>query len=165
MKLSRVRLTVRHAMALMACVAVGLAAIRHAITSWGPRELATVAPIIVVATNALAWFQRPRRQVFWIGFGLAGWAYLALALWSPLAESLPTSWLLEALHGRLYEGRSFPGYDDGYYDEGGSFRAHGMAFVRAGHSIIGLVLALLGGFVAVTLVPVKGDEGATSRLW
>ena len=110
MKLPRLRLTVRRAMALTTWVAVGLAAIRPLITSWGPREFTTFALNIIVATNVLAWFRRQRRQVFWIGFGLAGWAYLALALASPLAETLPTSRLLEALHDRLYGGRSFPEY-------------------------------------------------------
>ena len=47
---------------------------------------------------------------------------------------------------------------------GDLFRVHGMAFVAAGNSIIGLVVALLGGALAVSFVPVKGDEGATSRI-
>ena len=85
------RFTVRWIMAFVSFLALGLAAMRDPITHWGPREVTTLALSVLLATNILAWFQRARWQVFWIGFGLSGWTYLTLSLGSPLAEHLPTA--------------------------------------------------------------------------
>ena len=94
------RLTVQRTMALITWVAVGLAAIRHVITSWGPRvhdlrpdHHRGIERPGVVPEAAPASADR---------FGLAGWAYLALAIESPLAETLPTSRLLEASRPPLW---------------------------------------------------------------
>src|SRR5436305_3116632 len=90
MILPRVRFTVRWLMALVSLLALGLAVMRHAVTHWGASEVMTIAPTVRLATNILAWFQGARWQVFWVGFGLCGWAYLTFSLGSPQAEHLPT---------------------------------------------------------------------------
>ena len=129
-------------MAFLILLAAALAVVRHALTYWGTSEVMTVAPMVLVVTNILAWFQRARRQVFWGGFGLSGWAYLMLSLGSPLAEHLPTAWSLDGLHDRLYSNHPDPLYDDGF-GNGVTSPVHVDAFRRAGQSVFSLVSALL----------------------
>jgi hypothetical protein len=159
MKFPRVRLTVWRAMALVMLMAVGLAVTRHVATHWRASEAMSIAPIVLVATNVLAWFQRARWQVFWIGFGLCGWAYLTFTLGSQLAEHLPTAWLLDGLHDWVYANGLPPAHDFGFDDGVISPEAHGVAFRRAGQSLLSLLFALLGGCVAVVLFPAKAEDG------
>lgn len=157
------RLTVRQAMAFMMLMGVCLAVTRHVVAHWGPSEATTVAPIVLVTTNVLAWLRRSRWQVFWIGFGLCGWGYLTLAFGSPLAEYLPTASLLDGLHGWLYADGLPSGYgfslDEGFaYVKARDAAAHAAAFGRAGQSLLSLVFALLGGCSAIVLFPAKAVE-------
>jgi hypothetical protein len=142
-------------------LAGGLAILRLAVRYLGPNEAMAIVPVVLVATNVLAWFQRARWQVFWIGFGLCGWAYLTFILGSPLAEYLPPAGLLDSVHNRLYV-KGFPtGYDIGFDDEVSRAQAHGEAFRRAGQSLVSLVVALLGGWAAVVLFPARAVRGAS----
>ncbi len=152
----RVRFTVRRIMALTGLLAVGLAFLRHAATHWGPGEVTTLALTVLLATNVLAWFQGARWQVFWVGFGLCGWAFLMFSLNSSLSEHLPTTWLLDDLHGRSCVNRSDPVYDYDFCGASDS-SAHAAAFRRAGQSVLSLFFALLGGSVAIVLVPKKSE--------
>jgi len=148
------RFTVRLMMAFVLLLAVGLGALRYALTHWGPSEIMAIAPVVLLATNILAWFQRARGQVFWVGFGLCGWACLSFSLYCPLAEHLPTTWLLDGLHDRFYANLPAPSYDD--FGAGGrSTQLHGDRFRRAGESVISLMFALSGGFVMAVLFPAR----------
>jgi hypothetical protein len=147
-------------MALISLLAVGLMVLRFAVRYWGPGEAMAIAPIVLVATNVLAWFQKARWQLFWIGFGLCGWAYLTFILSSGLAEYLPTAWLLDGLHDRLYPNGPPTGYDIGFDDEVGTAQAHSEAFKRAGQSLVSLLFALLGGGAAVALFPARSENEA-----
>lgn len=155
MRLFPRRSTVGRVMALVFLVAVGLAVSRHVARSWGAGEVFAIAPMVLVATNVLAWFQGARRQVFWIGFGLAGWLYLTFALASPLAESLPTTWLLAALHDRLSLDQQRPDSDTDFGNGIMLAQANADSFRRAGHSLMSLAFALLGGVLALVIVPSK----------
>jgi len=145
-------------MALVSLLALGLAVMRHAVTHWGASEVMTIALTVLMATNILAWFQRADWQVFWVGFGLCGWAYLTFSLGSPLAEHLPTAWLLDGLHDRLYA--NHPGLEeaDGF-GNGVMSPAHGYSFRRAGQSVFSLLFALLGGSLATVLIPERAKDG------
>jgi hypothetical protein len=156
-RLPRVRVTVRQMMALVCLMAVGLMIARHVVACWGPSEATTIAPIVLLASNVLAWFQRPRWQVFWIGFGLCGWAYMTFSVGSPLAEYLPTARLLDGLHEWFYAAPTVTAYVD--FGEGViSRQAHGEAFRRAGQSLFSLLFALLGGGGAIVLFPPKAED-------
>jgi hypothetical protein len=145
-------------MVLVSLLAVGLAVIRYAVTHWGTSEVLTIAPTVLVVTNILAWFQGARRQVFWVGFGLCGWAYLTFTLGSPLAEHLPTAWFLDGLHDRICANHPAPAYDDFAL---GVITAemHGDHFRRAGQSVFSLLFALLGGSLATVLIPARAKDG------
>jgi hypothetical protein len=145
-------------MALVFLLAVGLAVVRHAVTYWGPSEVMSIAPIVLLATNILAWFQRARWQVFWVGFGLCGWAYLTFSLGSPLAERLPTAWLFDGLHDRLCANCRSWGCLDGFGNAGYSGAVHADSFRRAGQSVFSLLFALLGGSLAIVLVPARAED-------
>ena len=157
MRVPRVRFTVRRMMVLVSLLAIGLAVIRYTVTCWGTSEVLTIAPTVLVATNILAWFQRARRQVFWVGFGLCGWAYLTFSLGSPSAEHLPTTWFLDGLHGRFCANHPDPSYDD-FVDGVITAEVHSYHFRRAGQSVFSLLFALLGGSLATVLIPARADR-------
>jgi hypothetical protein len=152
------RFTLRRLMGLVSVLALGFAILRHAVMAWGASEVMTIAPMVLLATNVLAWFQRARWQVFWIGFGLAGWAYLMLALGSPMEEHLPTTRMFDDLHDRLYPALAFPPLRDYLDDVDFTLAVHADRFRKAGHSVTSLVLALLGGTLAVILFSPRCED-------
>jgi hypothetical protein len=141
-------------MALVCLLGIALAILRHALRYWGPSEVTNFAVTILVATNVLAWSQSARWQRFWVGFGLFGWAYL-MASWGS-SEHLPTTWLLDRLHDRMHAMSEAPTLGIPADNE-----TWGPAYTgelrRAGHSVLSLVVGLLGG-IAVSLLFRKKDE-------
>jgi hypothetical protein len=151
------RLTLWRLMALVSVLGVGLAILRHARTYWGTGEVLTIAPTVLLATHFLACFQRARWRAFWLGFGLSGWAYLAISLGSPAGEFLPTTRLLDGLHGRLYPPEAFRSFEDDFAVPR-VMRAPGHRFRGAGHSVFSLFIALLGGAGASVLLPTRCED-------
>ncbi len=95
-----------------------------------------------------------RSRVFWLGFGLCGWAYLALSLASLLAEHLPTTRFLDDLHNRFSTTPPRPVYQD--FGAGMALaRIHAESFRRAGHALLALLFALLGGVGAMVVIPAR----------
>jgi hypothetical protein len=127
------------------------------LANWGTGEVATIAPTVLLATSVLAWFQRARRRAFWVGFGLAGWAYLALSLGSPAGSYLPTTRMLDGLHGQVYPPEAFRSFEDDFAVPR-AMRISGDRFRRAGHSVFSLLIALLGGAGASVLLPMRCED-------
>jgi hypothetical protein len=147
----------RRILILSALLALGLAAIRHAAMRWGTSEVMAIAPILLVVTHVLAWFPSARWRAFWFGFGVCGWAYLLTALTSSLAEYLPTTWLIDGLHAELYGRREYSFYNDPF-DGAGAASPDVGDFRGAGHSVLSLLFALLGGTLAGILVRAKAED-------
>jgi len=146
-------------MGLVSILGLGLAALRHAVDHWGADDVTALALTVLLGTNVVAWFSGARRQVFWAGFGLTGWAYLMLSWGPPAGPYLPTTDFLDGLHARLYPTKPdlFPGEA---FDQVVSGPAHAERFIRAGHSVVSLALALIGGVGAVVLFPDRnGGKG------
>ena len=157
---NQARFSVGWIMVAVSAVAVGLAIVRHALMSWGAGEAITLAITVLLTANLCALFQSDRRHRFLVGFEICGWTYLALSLGSPLEEHLPTTRLLDNLHGRFQANRPPPIHED--FGEG--FRAaqiHAESFQRAGHAAISLMFALWGGFAASVLVPARPEATAS----
>jgi hypothetical protein len=152
----------RGLLVLVGLLAVALAVLRHALRHWGPGEVTTIALTLLVATNVLAWFQGPRWQTFWVGFGLVGVAYLLIALSSSTGEYLPTTWLLDDLHDRLFPAPALSTFADDF-DEDVAGPVHGTRFRAAGQSVISLVFGLLGGLGARLLFPPRRDDPEEPR--
>jgi|GEM_PF-4969560 len=148
------KMTLRWLMGVVSLLCLLLAFLRHALRYWGPGEVTIVALTILLVTNILAWFQGTRWQVFWVGFGIFGWAYLMISLAPSTSEHLPTTWLLDNLHDRLYPIPAAATFGDNF-DEPVALHEHGFYFRRAGHSVISLGLAFLGGVAASLLFPGK----------
>jgi hypothetical protein len=146
-------------MGLVSVLCVVLAFVHHALRHWGPDEVTIIALSILLATNILAWFQDARWQVFWIGFGMVGFAYLMISLGPWSKENLPTTWLLDGLYDRLYSIRAIPTFGNDF-DDDASVHVHAYAFIRAGHSVISLLLALLAGIGATWLYSGKCNHKA-----
>ncbi|MHC5539664.1 hypothetical protein ACYOEI_15710 [Singulisphaera rosea] len=153
--------TLRRSMTLMAILCVIMAVVSRALNYWGPREFTTLAVTILVATNILAWFQSARWQVFWVGFGLFGWAYLSISLASSTAEYLPTTPLIDGFHDQWYGPATVP---EAFEDSEAPFTGptHRHRFMAAGHAAISLFFALLGGIGARLLFPPKGLDSGES---
>lgn len=163
------RFTLGRSMTLLALLCVVMAIVSRALKRWGPGEITTLAVIILVATNILAWFQSARWQVFWVGFGLFGWAYLSISLGTSAAEYLPTTALIDGLHDQWYGTRdafsdqwvgnpSVPAFYAEDFEASPAGAAHRHSFMTAGHSLICLFFSLLGGIGARLLFPAKGSD-------
>lgn len=152
MQKPHMRPSVRRLMATVAVLTLGLAFLRYAVAHWGANDVTILALFVLLGTNVLTWFLSVWWKVFRIGFGLFGWAFLMLSFSSPLAEHLPTAWLLDGLHDRLYANQPIPAYDD--FGVGRiSAKLHADTFRRAGQSLFSLVFAFLGGCLVTLLFP------------
>ncbi len=151
------RFTIGWTLIVVSLLAAVLAVARYAFTRWGSSEVITLVMLVLLVTTVRAWFVSDRGKVFWVGFGLCAWTYLALSLASPLAEHLPTTWLLDGLHDRFYA-KPPPAYQD--FGEGIAWaQIHAESFRRGGHALFCLLLGLLGGVWAMVLVsPVRHGE-------
>lgn len=156
------QLTLRGCLVLVGLLGVALAVLRHALRHWGPGEVTTMALILFVATNVLAWFQGARWQTFWVGFGLVGVVYLTVALGSSSGEFLPTTWLIDVLYGRLYPAPAIPTFAHDF-DAAAAGTVHAGRFRTAGQAVLSLILALLGGIAARLLFPAREDDPEATR--
>ncbi len=142
MRLPRVRFTMRRMMAHVALIALALAFARHAVTRYGAEGVLMIAWTVILGAIDIPLFWKVSSPRFWLGFGLSGVSYLALAFFAPLPVRMPTSWLLEDLHDRLPAGVPIPAKD----------------FMLAGHAVLSLFFGLLGGPVAILLLPARPEE-------
>jgi hypothetical protein len=163
----RPRLTLMGLMASVVVLAALFAVVRHASTYWGAGEILTIVIGMLLASALVAWFRGGRRGAFWMGFATTGCAYLILSLsvWSdpPMSSHLPTTKLLDTLHGQVHP------EPDRWIDNLGSWDGplgypHCLErFRQGGHSLWSLLLALLGGIAARLLFPVRSGKDAPSQ--
>jgi len=134
-------------MTVVAMFALGIALLRYVLIFWGASELMTLVLIVFFASSLLFMLQRGRRRGFWLGFALFGWGYLALsrADWNdrPINEHLPTTWLLDDLFERLHPAPALRADDFGASVLERERKAE--QFRLAGHSLVSLLFAIMGG--------------------
>src|SRR4051812_43554003 len=126
--------------------AVMLAALALAIFRYGSRVSAGVLFMLTYSVLCLAVVgivcRGGAEQVWWLGFSLFGWGYMALAFWfSERVNELPTTTLLAALAPWL--GVPTPGFTAGS-------RTAGLdpSFAQAGHCLWTVLAAVVGGILA-----------------
>jgi hypothetical protein len=92
-------------MGLVVVVAVAVAALRFASELWA--GILLMLPLGVLGAAVLAFHERTgSRRVWWRGFALFGWGYVALAMgpWASeaIAPNLPTTAGLDTLYARMH---------------------------------------------------------------
>jgi hypothetical protein len=93
-------------MGFIAIAAVGLVGLREGTEAWAGITFSLTVIILLMAIPYVIYSRQAERSV-WVGFTLFGWVYFyfAFSSWSgasPGVPSLPTSWLLSAVHTQIH---------------------------------------------------------------
>jgi hypothetical protein len=143
----RARLSIAGLMGIVLVVSLGLTALRSGTEIWaGATLLATFAVLALAVVGVVC--RSGSERSWWLGFALFGWGYLGLVfLWPHTSLQLPTSALLKLIRpsvgpigmgGGVFGGLGVPSVYD--------------AYSQAGHSLFSLVVAAVGGVLAVLLI-------------
>lgn len=165
------RLSLRVSMACIVVLALALAALRSPSDSWvGPMFSMTPGLLLTAVLGVV--YRRGTSRAFWLGFALFGWAYWLLSFgpwfdsWvAPhLVLTRPVKQLSYVMHPEpVFEGPIGMGTPDDFASRS-SFKKRDN-FWRIGKSLAVLVVALLGGFVAIVFSLEEGrrDDGSPRR--
>ncbi|HVC98821.1 MAG TPA: hypothetical protein VND64_34470 [Pirellulales bacterium] len=132
----RFSLTTLFGMVLFA--AFGTAAIRFASPLWAGLTMAVTVPLLFAAILG-ALFRLGQARAFWTGMAVCGWGYLVVVMapWleTGLGQHLPTSYLLNHIHGQIQK------------------QLHGAGpstelVLRTGHALFALLFGFIGGVTA-----------------
>ena len=151
----RPRLSLRALMAFIVVLAVAIAALRSTSEYWVSTTFSMTLFFLTTAVLGVA-YRRGSRRAFWLGFALFGWVYWLLSFgpWfdarvaSNLMLTLPIQQLSYVMHPQPeFDGPIKLGSNE-------DFAARYVFttrdnIVRIGKSLAVLLVALLGGFVAV----------------
>jgi hypothetical protein len=174
--MGRFRFSIAGLMGVVVFAGAGVAALREATSLWDSALFtAALATLLVAATLAL--YRDGRGRAFWLGFALFGSTYLILSLLPTVEPRLLTSRGLHALDAKVREHAvpvnwafASPGPGPGLTFSSGNGPGPvqvwdvttGLAFtgtdgsienfVRIGHSLVAMILAFLGGWLAVGLL-------------
>ena len=138
------RFSIAGLMGAVLVAAVGLAALHDGSPIWAGIIFLLTCAILSLGIVGLA-FRRPKR-VWWFGFCLFGWSYLAIALWSLFyaQPTLPTESVLQWLYPIL--GRQ----DDAFtnVNAGVGLAAVRPTYFQIGHCLWALLVAVAGGLLS-----------------
>jgi hypothetical protein len=162
------RVTILGIMTVVALVATSLVALRSTLEIWASAYFSLTLALLCTAIPGMA-YRRDIRRAFWIGFTAFGWPYLILCFGPVPGTSfkppplLPTK-LLEMVYPYLstVPPSEITVFGEGVWDDSRNFKVTRTVtsggftfwrndtedFQRAGHGIINLVFACVGGFVA-----------------
>jgi hypothetical protein len=144
--------------ALMVCIlvlALAIAALRSASSSWVSAMFSMTLGLLLTAVLGVV-YRHGSRRAFWLGFALFGWVYWLMSFgpwfdtWvaTDLLLTRPIKALSYAMHPPpVFEGTIQLGSSEDFASRA-SFQTLDN-FWRIGKSLAVLVVALLGGFVAV----------------
>jgi hypothetical protein len=153
----RLRFSIASLLIVILFISVALAALRASTDVWDGCLLGLALLLLLTAT-LLTIHRKNRQQASWLGFSVFGWAYLVASLLPPIETRLPTTNGLAYLGTlRIWPPTAAPAYFD-YDDDGTPDPSVARAlfyilstsgsqgnFVRIGHSLLALVMALIGG--------------------
>jgi hypothetical protein len=162
------RVTILGIMAVVALVATALVALRSTLEIWASAYFSLTLALLCTAIPGMA-YRRDVRRAFWTGFAAFGWPYLILCFGPVPGTSfkpppLLTTQLLERAYPYLstVPPKEITVFGNGFWDDSRNIKVTSVAktgrftffrndiedFQRAGHAIINLVFACVGGFVA-----------------
>jgi hypothetical protein len=156
----KIRFSIGGLMLIVLAAAIGLAALKNASPAWaGAMFLLTCAILALGVVGAI--YRKGGERAWWLGFSIFGWGYMAL--WWFLSEHhtfvLPTTKVLEILGPWL----GVPPGMGGMGGMGGGMRNLAVfggfgggggagldpSYAQAGHCLLALLAALLGGLLSV----------------
>jgi hypothetical protein len=163
----RPQFSLRWLLGLTALVALACTALINASDTWAMLLHSSLLASLLVAVLRAA-YRRGAVRAFWVGFALFGWVYLILVYWvhynsqftddfnDPSGSELATTRLLQLSYDHLLPlVRTRPAPKSGvtsvsYPDQ--------QAYIRVGQPLCGLVVALIGGWIARTLCPLPSGD-------
>lgn len=149
----RRRFTIAGLLGLVLVFALGLAAIRQASVLWTAGAATITLALLLTAVVGTIWLRGPD-QAYWGGFALFGWSYVILANWDWVGGQFGHD--LTSGFGDLADlaipvprltTNTMPG---DAMDQMATRSVKLGNFVQIGRSLITLIFALLGGFIART---------------
>jgi hypothetical protein len=149
----RARLSIAGLMGIVLVASLGLTALRSGTEVWAGATLLVTFAVLALAVVGVVCRSGSERS-WWLGFALFGWGYLGLVfLWPQTSPVLPTSALLKLVRPSLVP----IGMGGGGGGFGGGFGGMGLyivydAYSQAGQSLFSLVIAAVGGVLAVLLI-------------
>jgi len=151
---------------------VAFAALKSPSDTWASALFTLAVAVLLVATLG-AVHRRERGRAYWLGFALFGWVYLILSLVPEPAPRLATTGLLDALFARVHgHGHAEQVFSLAFSPQGNRLVSQGVGFTsvrvwdastgrplspasadpegfrRVGHSLLTLLIALVGGWVS-----------------
>jgi hypothetical protein len=141
------RFSLAELLAIVLLAAVGSAILAFTI-NLQVRPLLTLT-IGILATATVGILSRRRSlRAFCVGFALFGWSYFVVAFWSPQScLSLPTTRPLIHLYEAVFGNPAINKPDDVT-----AFVLWLNDFLQVGHSLVALILALIGGTVTACII-------------
>jgi hypothetical protein len=144
-------------MVLVVVCGFSIAALRASSALWASVTMTLAVGLFLTAVLGAA-FRRGQARAFWAGFALFGWSYLIVVFgpWfrTEVAPHLVTTPILEyvEVHIKQLPPGAVP-YHNSYYI--GAVRTpwsylgprNGEEYMRTGHSLVGLLVALIGGIL------------------
>jgi hypothetical protein len=175
--MKRPRFTIAEIALFVLVLAIGLAAIRSGSDAWTGAILSVTYFTLFCSLLGIA-FGRKTRRVYWLGFAMLGWAYLALFLWPGLDGHIGDALLSPNMFRYVADIvqpdptppgglQSLPPAVVGANAVGGGFTAGFAAMngranvIRIGTALEALLWAFLGGWVARYFA--SGPEGALGQ--
>ncbi len=169
------RFSIGGLMLIVLAAAVGLAALKNASRIWaGAMLLLTCGILALGVVGALC--RQGAERVWWLGFSIFGWGYLALWWYLPenAAFTMPTTTVLEILAptlgapsgmgpmggmggARLRSVTPAGGFGGG----GGGGGSLDPSYAQAGHCLFALLAALVGGALSVWFFASSSDRDAS----
>lgn len=170
----RIRFTISSLLIVVLFAGLGFAALREANEIWDSSIFSTTVGILVISTLP-AVHRTEKRRAFWLGFALFGWIYLGLSLVPSIESRLTTTRTLTYLDSKMP--RSSPveltlelsvNNGNGTFEDVPTmtgwrsskpskpwppsvltgFSGTTGNFIRIGHSLLALIMALLGGYIS-----------------
>jgi hypothetical protein len=161
----RLRFNIASLLVFVLILGIGFAALRESSELWDS-GLFTLTLGVLLVSILLSVHRTVSRRAFWLGFALFGWTYLALSQVPSIESRLATTKLLAYLDSKV-PGRTqtfFTGTfedvtatvgldsDDGTIflnrSAGPGLGGTSESFMRIGHSLVVLIVALLGGLLS-----------------
>jgi hypothetical protein len=161
------RVTILGIMAFVALVATSLVALRSTLEIWASAYFSLSLVLLCTAIPGMA-YRRGVRRAFWVGFAAFGWPYLILC-YGPVPGTsikpppLLTTKLLEMAYSHVstVPPSEITVFGSGMWDDSRNVKVTSTAtsggftffrndtedFQRAGHGIINLIFACVGGFI------------------
>lgn len=164
--MARAQAPLRHWVVGIAAMGVGL----FALSQWMSRDVENVAAmaVITMAIVSVVSILRSKRSAFWIGFVVVGWGWLAISLGSSLGPDLPETHWIDVARPPLALGpdpNAFKPYSSWVPSEADPRNQRDRdAYRNAGHCVVSLVLACLGGMATRFLFAVDDREPTAWRV-